>query len=471
MSKSRLRSMHVIPWILATSGCAAAPFLHSSNPKPLTPDRMLAIARTFERQGDDAHARELYQKVLAADPNSVVAKEHLESLIASSQSAATNRGRSSPIPKLRQEPAKSHPLIAESPTESLASAKSGSSAVHGIAAADVRLPSQQTRTRVFEEPLPVASVERVTREVSAVAAEIPPAPNQVTTQTNAEVEPQRELPIRATNSAATSVSNDANTSRSDAQAAQKLLSATPEAETPISESPADENEASAAPVEMAQQLSPGSRGLPPELQPVFGPFKSEMLDYVREHHSEIQNGLVRIVSDPTENYLRRSRANFLLGRIGPPASDVVPALRCTMRETPITAFRIEIAETILLIQPGDENAIRTLLTLLREGDADTQSYAAFALRASYTPNTVYVVDALLNAAATDDCRLRRMVLLALGEFGVAADKAIPVLKAALNDPDPMTRIIAESSLKMISSQPAVHPVVHQISTTPGKDAR
>ena len=101
------------------------------------------------------------------------------------------------------------------------------------------------------------------------------------------------------------------------------------------------------------------------------------------------------------------------------------------------------------IQPEDAEAIDILLELLHAPDDTVKWYAAFALRISASPRTTFVVEALLETLDSDNHRLRRMVFLTLGAFGPAAAKAVPQLEAALNSPDPMTRVIAEAALATI----------------------
>lgn len=320
---------------------------------------MLAIAKTFENQGNDNRAREIYEQLLVEQPNLVAARQRLDSLLAARQSPKSAHRSHAPI----------------------------------IAKLDAEF---------FELPLPVAHPTSL-KSTAPVAM------------------PNRTTAVRE---------------RADDSIA--LTSGEVESSFPILP---------------AESLSPGKTGLPTQLQPLFGPFQEEMLEYARAHRGEIQEELLEIVSDPAANPLHRSRAIFLLGQLGPDASTAVRGLRRTMHSVPEKSLQIELAESILLIQPGDPDAVQLLISILHDDRSeDTRFYAAFALRTSASPTTAYVVDELLMVLSeTNDNRLRRMTMLSLGAFGSAAEKAIPVLKVALESPDSMTRVIADASLKAIAS--------------------
>ena len=170
---------------------------------------------------------------------------------------------------------------------------------------------------------------------------------------------------------------------------------------------------------------------------------------VWERRADLKPRLVLVATDEAFHLDDRTLAVFLLGTLGSEAGDAVPRLRETMRTTQDSYLQIDLAQTVLLIQPEDAEAIDVLLELLHAPDDTVQWYTAFALRNSASPRTTFVVDALLETLVSDNHRLRRMVFLTLGAFGPAAVKAVPELEAARNSPDPMTRVIAEAALATI----------------------
>ena len=95
------------------------------------------------------------------------------------------------------------------------------------------------------------------------------------------------------------------------------------------------------------------------------------------------------------------------------------------------------------------DAINVLVECLREPDQNLRWVAAFALRNAVSPRTTFIIDSLKEVLATDDLKLKRMDFLTLAEFGPAAAKVVPELKAALESPDPTTREVARASLACI----------------------
>ncbi|MBS0201585.1 MAG: HEAT repeat domain-containing protein [Planctomycetes bacterium] len=453
--------------------------MQASAPKPLTAERMLAIATRFEKQGQPAHAREVYEQLLAADPNSPIARERLDTLIAASQGAEAGSRR-----RIPPRPSSPHPLAEIATGEEHAANSAMSTEVVHVAvtaAAPVRVvdtatpPAEDVDLAPYEHPL--ASTPAAEPSASSQAGvDVPPSPTGRQEKIN---EDEWEFPaVQSATASSAKVQMDVVEA---AESTTLVINALPEMKEPdqrlSADGPSLPETADAAQSSAVESANDSRRidetaeliersEIPAQLQQLFGPFHAGMLEYVSEHRGEIQDGLLGIACDPAANPMDRSRANFLLGQIGPDAAAVVEGLRRTMRSVPVKSLQIEMAESILLIQPGDSDAVRLLLSILREkGHDDSRFYAAFALRASASPTTGYVVDELLDVLAeTDDCRLRRMIMLSLGSFGTAAEKAIPALRQALDDPDPMARVIADSSLKVIAPQPdGTRQVRYQVS--------
>lgn len=70
------------PIIVTSVGCAVTSQPMANNQRSLTPERMMTVAKTFERQGHLAQARVAYQQVLAVQPQNSNAQQSFETLVA-----------------------------------------------------------------------------------------------------------------------------------------------------------------------------------------------------------------------------------------------------------------------------------------------------------------------------------------------------------------------------------------------------
>ncbi|MBZ0303108.1 MAG: HEAT repeat domain-containing protein [Anaerolineae bacterium] len=121
-------------------------------------------------------------------------------------------------------------------------------------------------------------------------------------------------------------------------------------------------------------------------------------------------------------------------RIGQPAVDgLIDALH-----DPTAAVRRAAVKALGKIRHGD--AVRGLRHSMNDEDADVRRFTAQALGRIGDKSTVE----LLGEALRDpDVRVRKAAAGALWDMG---DAALPVLKAALDDPNPQTTIIAAYTL-------------------------
>ena len=186
-----------------------------------------------------------------------------------------------------------------------------------------------------------------------------------------------------------------------------------------------------------------------ELRQFFGTFEIEMVEILKTHRDRFQGSLLELVADHSREHDVRSRAIFLLGSIGPEADESIPVLRHELLTERDLYLRVDLAEAVLKIQPEDSDAINTLVDALSATDQNLRWASAFSLRNAVSPRTTFVVDRLKDLLGTDDAKLKRMVILTLGEFGPAAARVIPQLEAALQSPDRATRDVAEASLACI----------------------
>ncbi len=108
----------------------------------------------------------------------------------------------------------------------------------------------------------------------------------------------------------------------------------------------------------------------------------------------------------------RELAAYFLGPMGSAAKAAVPALRGAMSEADVM-LRIHAAEALTQIEPTDTKSVDILLAAMHHADANVRSLAAMAIG---------------NVAP------------------IHAEKVVPVLTAALADPDPGVRAAVEVSL-------------------------
>ena len=81
------------PILLASVGCSIGPRSTMAGHRMLPPERLMSMARTFERQGHLAQAKTAYLQVLAFNPDFPNAKANLDTLIATEMDR-TQGGRS-----------------------------------------------------------------------------------------------------------------------------------------------------------------------------------------------------------------------------------------------------------------------------------------------------------------------------------------------------------------------------------------
>ena len=466
MSKRFWRGICLTPWLLASTGCATVPSGHSASSAPLPTERKLAIAQTFEKQGHTTQARAIYEQILAADPASAVAAQRLETLIAEAEAPAGSKGRRSSRQTTPQPLARSN---AEQALASQSKMKTGLTQVAAQQSSSAEATPQQSSAvnRIPGLPEPVVTGAGTAAAAQNALEPVPPSPvaspskEQISstprpaTETEDDDDVEWELPEKrlAVDEVTPEETEDAEVSDLGQAAIEEQPALASEAAEDIPELAESTDEATAeqAPQEPVRE----GDGIPEGLRSLFGDFKLTMVDQVCEHREEFQGSLVAIAIDPEIELQHRGRAVFLLSQLGPDAIQAVPSLRRMLSSESDLSLRLETAEAILMIQPDSEIAVQFLLSQLHSSDSGHRWYAAFALRLSASADSKYAelsINRLLECAAEDDVRLRRMAMLSLGAFGPAASKAVPMLTKALEDSDEMTRLIAKTSLKLITQQ-------------------
>jgi HEAT repeat protein len=132
----------------------------------------------------------------------------------------------------------------------------------------------------------------------------------------------------------------------------------------------------------------------------------------------------------------RIQLAIILGLIGPPAKDAVPALRDALRD-PDSTIRLCAAQAIGLIDPAQaKNAIPIAVAILKDPDYESRRTALFLL-SELGPQAKEAVPALLTTtkSAPKDAQEADSSYLfdALGEIGSASKETVPALVGMLND--------------------------------------
>lgn len=469
-------------------------------PRELAPDRLMSIARTFEKQGRIADAKKVYEQILAKQSDFAPAQQQLAKIMA----AEGGDDRTPSTPALVQKDPRKSPLTEKTPA---------AVPVHPHPVASL---SVEPAFRNEEQPLLRASVKEtppaLPQTAVAKATHRPEAPREavdshwpaesdavrnrddvrdqptdldaVTISGNALPERQfvapsikpHPVPVRArfktapTENQPSPAAMPAEIFSGDAEDQEEFLAPIVRSDARIDSRSPDQDQdvwlSKAAETEEIVEL----RSLPPaeiaaeaqdsrpirrelsrseKLRPFIGATYEQMAAMLQDRREELGPHLVTVATDELYHLQDRSLAVFLLGEFGPEAIDALPRLREAMRETDKTFLQIDLAQTVLLIKPEDAEAVELLLRLLLNTDDTVKWYAAFALRTSASTRTAYVIDELLETLASDNDRLRRMVFLTLGEFGPSATKAVPELQAALMSADPKTRKVAKAVLASI----------------------
>jgi len=136
-----------------------------------------------------------------------------------------------------------------------------------------------------------------------------------------------------------------------------------------------------------------------------------------------------------------------IGSIQPPVTEAVPVLIALIDARNETTQRGAIS-ALGQMGPASISAVPRLVEGLQSHlDADTREKAAEALGQIGPTAAGSAVPALIKAAGNDKWpKVRRASLAALGEMGPAAREAIPVLRAALRDPDSWISLDARNAL-------------------------
>lgn len=468
------------PILLVTAGCSIGPRPFTTTSRGYSPERMMSMARTFERQGHVAQAKVAYSQVLAMQPGYPDAQESLETLMAGGSNEVRRAVAIQTQVAQSQRLAEPVPIVDAAPrrkAERSGAVAKAAARVQPIERVDeeeldvsddvtTALASTKTATIQHAPSTPLPALEE--RPAAPRLATITPAAPQETLAVVQEERPAVEAapPLKAT-VAAPAISDLAEGPQMPAvDGVETSLPALAESTHPLVEDdvatasePQLASEVPIAPSPAATEtdefLAPLVAGIPtedPELIQFFGPFNVGIVERLKGRRERFQPQLIRLAINENVDNDRRSRAIFLIGALGPDAVDAVPTLRREIQGDLDPFLRIDLSEALLKIKPEDEDAINVLVSMLHENDPNVRWVAAFALRNAVSPRTTFVIESLRALVQTDDLKLRRMVFLTLAEFGPAASAVIPDLQAALESPDPGTREVAKACLQCIAPE-------------------
>jgi HEAT repeat protein len=121
--------------------------------------------------------------------------------------------------------------------------------------------------------------------------------------------------------------------------------------------------------------------------------------------------------------------------------------------------------------PYEGKSVTQLERMLRDGDPDAQSQAAYGL-SLHGPDAAQAVPALVDALASSHALLRQNSALALGRIGPAARAAVPALTDVLRDPEWTVRRQAAMALGEIGPDAAVAaPTLQRLTKDPDRLVR
>jgi len=121
--------------------------------------------------------------------------------------------------------------------------------------------------------------------------------------------------------------------------------------------------------------------------------------------------------------------------------------------------------------PYEGKSVAQLERMLKDGDADAQSQAAYGL-SLHGPEAVEAVPALAHGLASPHTLVRQNSALALGRIGPAARAAVSALTAVLRDPEWMVRRQAALALGEIGPDAvAAVPTLQRLTKDPDRLVR
>ena len=137
--------------------------------------------------------------------------------------------------------------------------------------------------------------------------------------------------------------------------------------------------------------------------------------------------------NPYQSDFRKNAAIWMLGELGPAASNAVPALR--RAEAGAASHLDRRARAVIAlakVQPGNAAALSNAVNLLTSGQQTERYFAAYEF-GSFTNHPGFDPAPLIMALGDADGDVRASSAISLSLFGPAASNAVPQLRALLGD--------------------------------------
>lgn len=150
---------------------------------------------------------------------------------------------------------------------------------------------------------------------------------------------------------------------------------------------------------------------------------------------------------------KRQKALWMLGELGPKASEATPALRKVARFSNATELQACARIALAHILPNDPVALSNVVAMLVSPQQTERFYATHESD-SFTNHPGFDPDLLLPALADTDGEVRANASFSIGEFGLRATNAVPALRSLLSDPYRHVSICAAYSLARIDPSTA-----------------
>jgi HEAT repeat protein len=206
-----------------------------------------------------------------------------------------------------------------------------------------------------------------------------------------------------------------------------------------------------AAVRALADLEPPPGSLIPELKRVLDKADAETVSGALDALATLGEPAVPRLIAALEHDDARARAAAILGRIGPPAQEAVPALRDVL-DDPDGEVRREAAFALGAMGEAASPAVPQLTELLQDPDMNVRYAAAYAL-GKIGPQAMEAKSELVKRLASPDRFLGLVAAWALArvhpECPATSPKSVPVLVKALEQPAPMVQLEAIEALRCL----------------------
>jgi len=167
----------------------------------------------------------------------------------------------------------------------------------------------------------------------------------------------------------------------------------------------------------------------------------------------LPQSLGEILPQSYEAVSERLKALWMLGELGPEASEATPALWQVARFGSATELQARARIALAHILPDDQVALSNIVAMLVSPQQTERFYAAQE-SGSFIDHPDFHPDLLLPALTDTAGEVRANASFSIGEFGLRATNAVPALRSLLSDPYRHVSICAAYSLARIDPSTA-----------------